>query len=349
MLAHDKNCPTSDKDLSVFSDAAHLDASVLKALRHSFNDIGDTGAEKLANALPANRSLEELNLSGNQIGDVGAAALNHVSLEQIQHLLSEEGRTERAQNANMQARRRARPRRAQRLPQTTNTTASMQENAQEVVDGVLHAGPQHRLDFVQVPRDQNIVASVFSSLRKNTRFMQSGPLQSMSFKIGALTSEGLDELLAFVGEGGPVSSLSLTGALPDANGVKKVAEVLKSPMVVVHDLDLCWNSIDDAGAVHLADALAVNTSLRTLNLTANRFTDVGARALVGALNQNGTLSRLYVDSNFAVRDGMVEFISKDLQEEITHLTSTRGRMERRARLLGNSVPPTAKYVKAARR
>jgi NLR family CARD domain-containing protein 3 len=70
-------------------------------------------------------------------------------------------------------------------------------------------------------------------------------------------------------------------------------------------LSLFCNDIDDNGAIALANMLATNTSLETLNLECNRITSVGATAIALALQcNNRSLQELHLGNNNIDDDGM---------------------------------------------
>ena len=69
-------------------------------------------------------------------------------------------------------------------------------------------------------------------------------------------------------------------------------------------LDIGLNSIDDAGASALAEALLENITLTTLNIPVNNIREDGARALATALQQNATLTTLNISGNRIGDDGV---------------------------------------------
>ena len=68
------------------------------------------------------------------------------------------------------------------------------------------------------------------------------------------------------------------------------------------------NQIDDDGVAQLAGMMAVNKSIRTLNLAANRIGDVGMAALAEMLKCNSTLKELDLSSNEVGCDGTRPFL-----------------------------------------
>jgi len=79
-------------------------------------------------------------------------------------------------------------------------------------------------------------------------------------------------------------------------GAAALAEALKANKMLTN-LYLYGNSIGDAGAAALAEALKANTMLTALYLDSNSIGDAGAAALAEALKANKTLTALYLSSN----------------------------------------------------
>jgi hypothetical protein len=73
--------------------------------------------------------------------------------------------------------------------------------------------------------------------------------------------------------------------------------------VTLEELHLDTNQVDNDGATHLAQMLAVNKSLRKVSLAANRIGDEGMAALAEMLKSNSTLLELDLSSNEIGYDG----------------------------------------------
>jgi hypothetical protein len=65
----------------------------------------------------------------------------------------------------------------------------------------------------------------------------------------------------------------------------------------VTDIDLWGNGIDFNGALALADALKVNTSLANINLRCNKIGAKGALALADAFKVNTSLTNINLEDN----------------------------------------------------
>ena len=77
------------------------------------------------------------------------------------------------------------------------------------------------------------------------------------------------------------------------------ADVLRVPECSLETVSLSCNAIGDKGALAIADALRVNQLLSFLNIRANKITDVGAEALLAAIQPgvNHGLVALWVNMN----------------------------------------------------
>ena len=65
----------------------------------------------------------------------------------------------------------------------------------------------------------------------------------------------------------------------------------------VTELNLSWNSIGDAGATAIAEALRVNSTVTKLDLLGNSIGDAGATAIAEALRVNSAVTKLGLSSN----------------------------------------------------
>ena len=70
------------------------------------------------------------------------------------------------------------------------------------------------------------------------------------------------------------------------------------------------NQIGDKGAVAIADALKINSSVTEIDLHYNQVGDKGAVALIGALKQNPYIRIMYVDSGY-VQDTMHKLLDRN--------------------------------------
>src|SRR3989338_1454475 len=83
-------------------------------------------------------------------------------------------------------------------------------------------------------------------------------------------------------------------------GAGRLAEVLAINSTLT-SLDLRYNEVGAAGAGRLAEALTTNSTLTTLDLRYNQVTDEGGRRLADALVANSSLTAIYFDSDLNTR------------------------------------------------
>ncbi|XP_068699944.1 protein NLRC3-like isoform X5 [Montipora foliosa] len=100
-------------------------------------------------------------------------------------------------------------------------------------------------------------------------------------------------------------SLDLTEILIDFTSGTNIAAFSQALTVntSLTTLDLTWNSIGDEGASSLSQALAVNTSLTTLNLLCNSIGAEGVTSLSQALAVNTSLTTLNLSDNSIGAEG----------------------------------------------
>ena len=89
-------------------------------------------------------------------------------------------------------------------------------------------------------------------------------------------------------------------------GALELSRALRINMTL-KTLNLSCNKISDIGATALANALHVNVSLRILNCYLNDISDKGATAFARALHENTTLTKLDVHDNIIGEEGLTAF------------------------------------------
>ena len=106
--------------------------------------------------------------------------------------------------------------------------------------------------------------------------------------------------------------------ISDAEAVY-LARVIQRNFIPLKRLELSNNSISDAGAVALAQALHHNSTLTYLSLCNNSISDAGAVALAEALHHNSTLTLLKLYGS----NGIGEEGTHQLVQALTVNTSIR--------------------------
>ena len=245
-------------------------------------DIGHAGAQHLAQALCVNTSVKILKLSYNPLGDEGAKALAEI--------LGRNG-TESSETVNTTLEHvdlswcSIEPIGAQHLAQALRVNTSVKtlnlscnplvgyEGAKALAqmlggNGVESCGIVNTtLEYV-VLSDYNIgpvgAQHLAQALRVNTS------VKTLDLSHNLLGDEGAKALAEILGGNGAESSGTANTTLKHIN------------------LSFC--SIGPVGAQHLAQALRVNTSVKTLKLSGNHLGDEGAKALADMFGGNGAES-----------------------------------------------------------
>ena len=130
---------------------------------------------------------------------------------------------------------------------------------------------------------------------------------SLSLADSFIGDAGCLVLVRFVREKAGVKALDLRGNNIGAEGMKTVAGLLKPPSAL-EDLNLEWNNAH-LGLAPLAEALATNATLHTLDLRNNKLGPEAAAQLARALATNTTLQKLDLRWNDLGLEGVKPFIS----------------------------------------
>ena len=110
-----------------------------------------------------------------------------------------------------------------------------------------------------------------------------------------LTVEDIENLSLALRENNTLQEIDLSNVT--GKGAIALVDALKIN-TSIRSVDLSYNKIGDEGAIALADALKINKSIRSLNLSQhNHITDVGARALLDALKINTSIVTLDLSYN----------------------------------------------------
>lgn len=130
---------------------------------------------------------------------------------------------------------------------------------------------------------------------------------SLSLADSFIGDAGCLVLARFVKEKTGVKTLDLRGNNIGAEGMKTVAGLLKPP-TALEDLNLEWNNAH-LGLAPLAEALATNSTLQTLDLRNNKLGPEASAQLARALATNTTLQKLDLRWNDLGLEGVKPFIS----------------------------------------
>ncbi|ETW05897.1 hypothetical protein H310_03546 [Aphanomyces invadans] len=145
-----------------------------------------------------------------------------------------------------------------------------------------------------------------------------------------LGDEGCADVVRILREYPSKRLLDLRGNRIQADGITILAAMLKTTMTIEH-VNLEWNCIGvlDHGVESLANALALNTSLTSIDLRNNSIGPDGAVILAHALKRNRTLEEMDLRWNEVGSVGGRAFL--DVLENGNHSL-------KRLQLMGNNVP-----------
>ncbi|XP_078057474.1 NACHT, LRR and PYD domains-containing protein 3-like [Mustelus asterias] len=210
------------------------------------NDLSDSCAEDLASALSTNRSLTDLDLGYNKLGDSGVKLLS-VALRnpdcKIQKLhLKDVDLTDSC---------------AEDLASALSTNRSLK---------YLHLG-YNKLGDSGVKR--------LSVALRNPDCK----IQELYLSGNDLTDACAEDLASALSTNRSLIDLNLGYNKLGDSGVKLLSVALRNPDCKIQKLDLYKNALTDSCAEDLASALCTNQSLRFLNLKSNSFTDQSVPAL----------------------------------------------------------------------
>ncbi|XP_072890879.1 NACHT, LRR and PYD domains-containing protein 3-like isoform X2 [Hemitrygon akajei] len=202
--------------------------------------LTDSGAEDFASALSTNRSLTELNLSGNKLRDSGvklvSAALRNPECK-IQRLwLSMVGLTDSG---------------AEDLVSALSTNPSLTE-----------------LDLSDNKLGDSGVKLVSAALRNRVCKIQKLRLESVG-----LTDSGAEDFVSALSTNRSLTELNLSGDKLRDSGVKLVSAALRNPECKIQKLELRMVGLTDSGCEDLVSALSTKPSLTELDMGWNSLTD----------------------------------------------------------------------------
>ncbi|CAM2705337.1 unnamed protein product, partial [Rotaria socialis] len=274
----------NDQDMKIVANELLQVNKVVTTLYLQANQIGDVGAQFLADALRVNTTLTRLDLYTNQIGDSGAQYLGEAlktnkSLTLLQLQTNQIGDSGAQYLAD-----------ALKVNKTLNILC-LHEN--QIGD----TGAQH----------------LGNALKTNQK------LQILHLYQNQIGDTGAEYLADTLKSNQNLTQLYLgTNQISD-NGAQLFAEVLKTNKTLTV-LDLGKNTITDSGAQQLAEALKTNKTLTELRLYTNKIGDSGAQYLGEALKTNQSLQNLQLQNN-KIGDSGAQYLADGLKvnKSLTYL------------------------------
>ena len=278
-------CDEEAKALAEMLGGTESSGTVNTTLEHvdlSDCSIGHVGTQHLAQALCVNASVKTLKLSDNPLGDEGAKAL----AEMLGGNGAESSRT-------------------------VNTTL---EHVDLSDCSIGHVGTQHLAQALCVnasvktlklsdnplgDEGAKALAEMLGGNGAESSRTVSTTLEHVDLSRCCIGPVGAQHLARALCANISVKTLDLSHNFLSIKGAIALAEMLKaeSSRTTLEHVDLSYCRIEPVGAQRLAQALCVNTSVKTLKLSGNRLLgDKGAKALAEMLGGNGAESSRTVNT-----------------------------------------------------
>jgi Ran GTPase-activating protein (RanGAP) involved in mRNA processing and transport len=243
--------------------------------------VGNKGATQLADALRGNETVHTLTLNDNSIGDAGAMQLADM-LQGNATIVNVDLRCNPMSSD-------ARVRRIHGLSDSNPACAEaeqaiyalVKQNNKDPVAAAARAAAARAAVAMKNSIEAEGALLLADALRDNEAYAKGLEGYAQDMREARERQEALKRYAAY--------TLRLDGNSIGDAGATQVADALRGKKTW-HTLDLRSNSIGDAGATQLADALRGNETARTLALSSNPIGDAGAAQLVDMLQGNATLT-----------------------------------------------------------
>ncbi|XP_078059407.1 NACHT, LRR and PYD domains-containing protein 3-like [Mustelus asterias] len=268
-----------DSGVKVLSAALRNPECKIQKLHLRGNALTDSCAEDLASALSTNRSLIDLNLGDNKLGDSGVKLLS-VALRNPDCKIQELHLFRNALTDSC----------AEDLASALSTNRSL-------ID--LNLGDNKLGD--------SGVKLLSVALRN-----PDCKIQKLDLFRNALTDSCAEDLASALSTNRSLIDLNLGDNKLGDSGVKLLSVALRNPDCKIQKLDLFRNALTDSCAEDLASALSTNRSLIDLNLGSNKLGDSGVKLLSVALrNPDCKIQKLDLYGN-ALTDSCAEDLASAL-------------------------------------
>ena len=244
------------------------------------NDITDRGVTALVEMLKENRTLQQLDISGNSIGGGGATALAG---------MLKENRT---------------------LQQLDVSGNSIGGGGATALAGML----KENRTLQQLDVSGNSIGSGGATTLAE-KLKENRTLQQLDVSENSIGDGGATVLADMLKENRTLQQLDVSGNSIGDVGATALADTLKENRTL-QQLDVSENSIGDGGATVLAQMLKENSTLQQLDISDNSIGGGGATALAEMLKENRTLQQLHVSGN-SIGDGAATALAEILKENRT--------------------------------
>jgi Ran GTPase-activating protein (RanGAP) involved in mRNA processing and transport len=259
------------------------------------NKIGDEAATSLAEALQQNDSLRALNLQNTHINRAGGEALLEM-LEDNCTLTQLQLRSTHVPN-QMQFRVEGFLRMNDELAELQLQHRALQAAKEASIGGVLD-----KLTMTSIDEDPNAVRAL--------DWRNPGVHAGRVAKLGNAMQEGIPQL----------QKVLLVNSRAGDKGAAALATALSGNHCPrLSHLDLTNTNMSCAGAMSLAKALETNTTLHILNLARNDVTDQGADRLISGIHKNvDTAIETMNLSDCLITDTGAELMADTIKDDGTH-------------------------------
>lgn len=289
----------------LFDGKQHHQLSVLDL---GFNAIGDTGCGALAfQCLAGNYNLQTFFLSGNQITERGAlslagAILHGTGLTRLHLTANNLGPMGMKAIASAIAKNEARMTEAvasgkidaslvRHLEELQLGSTSIRSDGFLAIPGMLLSNSSLKsLVLSNNKLDDQDMLLLAQALTQN----KTVPLESLQLSFNFITCEGVECLMNALWGSKTLRELKLDNNIVKDRGAQLCAVVLTS--VALDSLDLSFNKISTVGIKALMKNISENSSLRTLGLAGIPIDQNASKAISYALAYNTSLQAMYLDN-----------------------------------------------------
>ncbi|KJE95243.1 hypothetical protein, variant 2 [Capsaspora owczarzaki ATCC 30864] len=225
--------------------------------RHG-EQVGDAGAQAIAEALKVNMTITQVDLWQNQIGEVGARALAETL----------------------------------KVNETVTWIAIWDNQIGDAGASAIAEALKVNKTVTEVVLGGNQISDIGASAIAEALGVNK-TVTRLNLDKNQIGSAGAQALAEAFKVNTTVTDVDLGGNQISDIGASAIAEALKVNKTVTR-LDLDKNQIGSAGAQALAEAFKVNKTLAWLNLSWNCIGDVGIQAIADAFESNPTLTDFYI-------------------------------------------------------
>lgn len=266
----------------------------IKNLNLFNNLMGDKECDKFSHALIDNKTLENLNLGDNNIGPNGINLLaliikNNSTLKSFNLELNEIGDDGAILLGNALKVNKA-------LERFNLESNKIQATGAGLLGDALITNKALKIFNLGCNKIGDAGAKLLGDgLKVNTA------LESLYLHNNNIGNKGVNDLTLSLAKNKTLRELNLANNTIGVDGAKDIATLLANDCNLT-SLDLSNNNIGDDGAKFLASALRYNTNLRNLNIDGNGIGAEGMKALALALKENTTLKDFHLKCDYTSYD-----------------------------------------------